>query len=53
MCRLGLCGKCGVFLSFEAETFTFSEKLLRRLGIHLEKKILKETDPAIPAERNK
>lgn len=50
MCRLGLCGKLGMVLSPEAGTFTFSEKLLRRFGVNVEKEILKEANPELSAE---
>lgn len=53
MCRLGLCGKLGMVLSPEAGTFTFSEKLLRRFGVNVEKEILKEANPELSAERHK
>lgn len=45
--RFGLCGKLGMVLSLGAETFTFSENLLRRHGwiwrkkIYLKKLVLK------------
>lgn len=41
------------FLNLETETFTFPEKLLRRLGVNLERKSLRIADPEIPAGRNK